>query len=485
MKSFCESVSASRMCTHSARRAASAGAKAAGVATYTCSVMCLSSCGRFWTAVQILWSTIYIICGAFQLVAGVFFIISVPEFQPYSTIFTGSWNIIIGIAGGMIACINPLTPRRQEIFLYLSVTILTVNFVNIIITEWEMYFIDIQKLHRNHSNHMLIDYACFATRIAEALAVVVSLLDSQLSFCSMHVTPPRDVKLRRSHEQPKSSKPHTVYDAYARSWVFDAENAGTSTNPKAHQNGATPKSIVKDKPNGVVKDTTHLIDNPVVQIEEASDDSNSNSDRKLGHMKSFSRSASPVMSSSQVSLNSNPHPQIFECLEKLTEPTIYRSRLNTAVSSKSDEEPHYHTPQAVMVRRVESISPRTEKVQYASLMKELQRRIKKDPPSVVTSPSTSASDSAGKNSDAEFSKELEAALQLIQDLESPNTVDTPSETKDATPLAVWRNSDASESDKTLSAVGSLAELTSPLAECQPAVKGNRGKGDTTAGCAKD
>lgn len=139
-----------------------------------------------------------------------------------------------------------------------------------------------------------------------------------------------------------------------------------------------------------------------------------------------------------------------------------------------------------MMRRMESISPHGEKVQYASLMKELQRAIvnKKDPTSVTSPQSTSDSttqpnsnssrqDSSrsdgggGKNSDAEFSKELEAALQLIQDLESPNTIETPSEQKEGRPLAVWRNSDASESEKTLSAVGSLAEITSPITECQP------------------
>lgn len=125
-------------------------------------------------------------------------------------------------------------------------------------------------------------------------------------------------------------------------------------------------------------------------------------------------------------------------------------------------------------------------------MKELQKAIvSKKEPSSITSPqsntsgsttdektqnSKSSSRSDGtKNSDADFSKELEAALQLIQDLESPNTIETPSETKSpldggqTRALAVWRNSsDVSDaSDKTLSAVGSLAEITSPGAECQP------------------
>lgn len=291
-----------------------------------------------------------------------------------------------------------------------------------------------------------------------------------------------------------------MYNAYSQSWVFDAENAGSSNHTDSPylklKNGSnTPKKQPNTElQNGILNDTAHLIDNPVVHIEEASDDSTSNSDRKLCYMKSFSRSASPVIlsaSSSQLSLNdSNPNnPQIYECLEKLTDPTIYRSRLDSALSNK-DEEQHYQAPQGA-TRRVDSVSPNVEKVQYASLMMELQRAItnKKVPNS--TSPQSASNSTAsdktqtnsrsssrhessrseGKNSDAEFSKELEAALQLIQDLESPNTVETPSDAKsdgkEPRHLAVWRNSDASESERTLSAVGSLAEITSPLIECQP------------------
>ncbi|KAJ8978526.1 hypothetical protein NQ317_000898 [Molorchus minor] len=423
-------------------------------------------------------------------------------------------NIIIGIGGGMVACVSLLSPRRQEILLYLAICILTVNSVNAILTEYRLYVADMPKILEHYTNHMLIDYACFVSRIATAIVLVVSFLDSQLSFCSMQtVSKPRDKKLLRgSHEQvsdieyiiprPKNSKPqaHSGYNAYAQSWVYDAENAGCSNGEgvepyfKVVQNG-TPKKPPR-KPAGMQNGMNgHLIDNPVVHIEEASDDSTSNSDRKLCYMKSFSRSQSPVVlsaSSSQISLNLNQasQPPIYECLEKLTEPTIYRSRLNTAVSTKSEEEFDYQAPQTVVMRRVDSKSPHMEKVQYASLMKELQRAIisKKEPPS-ITSPQSNNSESAppsenthtskssskseGKSSDADFSKELEAALQLIQDLESPNTIETPSETKSpldgqSRPLAVWRNSDASESsEKTLSAVGSLAEMTSPITECQP------------------
>ncbi|CAG9864594.1 unnamed protein product [Phyllotreta striolata] len=421
-------------------------------------------------------------------------------------------NIVIGITGGIVACIGVVSPKRQEVLLYLAISILTMGIVNVVITEHWFYVHDLSKIFKKYTNHMLIEYGCFATRVAAAVVLAVSFLDCQLAFCSMQFVPkPRSKKLRGSHEQlsdieyiiprPKNTKPatHTVYEAYAQSWVFDSDNAGPSngTPGKAPyfdvvQNGTPKRQSNKSASlqNGMVRENGHIIDNPVVRIEEASDDSNSNSnsDRKLCYMKSFSRSHSPVIlsaSSSQISLNSNhnKNPLIYECLEKLTEPTIYRSRLNTAVSNRSESEESYHGQPAVIMRRPESTSPTVETVQYASLMKELQNKIvhKKDASSNVASPQSNTSDahnskassrSEGKSSDADFSKELEAALQLIQDLESPNTIETPSEAKSldgqTRQLAVWRTSDASEgSEKTLSAVGSLAEIASPLAECPP------------------
>ncbi|VEN34400.1 unnamed protein product [Callosobruchus maculatus] len=498
--------------------------------------MCLS-CRRLWTAVQALWSTLYVTSGGALLTAGVFFAISLPEhLHLYGTLCAGAWNIIIGIAGGMVACISDFSPKRQESLLYMAVSILVVNCINLTLMEYWFYVVDVPKLLGQYTNHLLIEYACFVTRIASAVVLVVAFLDSQFSFCSMQSAPKPQgpKKVRGSHEQvsdieyiiprPKNSKPspQPPYDAYAQSWVFDAENNASCSNSKDHggyfrvvQNG-TPKKpssgggrSTRGMHNGIVKETSHLIDNPVVQIEEASDDSNSGrSDRKLCYMKSFSRSQSPVAlssaSSSQVSLDAPPPhegaasdivtavvspPAIYQCLEKLTEPTIYRTRLNTALSSKDED--YYQAPQAIVMRKVEATSPRVEKVQYASLMKELQKAIisKKDPPS-VTSPQSNASDSdkthttsksssrseGQKSSDADFSKELEAALQLIQDLESPNTVETPSDAvksplvpPSGAALAVWRGSDVSESsDKTLSAVGSLAEMTSPMSDGQPA-----------------
>ncbi|KAH1010788.1 hypothetical protein HUJ05_005032 [Dendroctonus ponderosae] len=431
-------------------------------------------CTSLWTAPQILWSLIYVICGSFQLMAAIFFLISVKELALYGVVFAGCWSIMIGITGGMVTCIGALSRKRQETLLFLAASILAVNIIAVLLTEWKLYFLDMPKLLSTYTNHMLIDCALFVVRISISTVIVVAFLDSQFAYCSAQSLPKRRRRIfKRANHSPdsvpdieyiiprpkppsKSSKPHQIYDAYAQSWVFDAENPGTSNglspssgSPylKILQNG-TPKNP-QARPNGLqhaptVKEVTLLIDNPVVHVEEASDDNTSNSDRKLCHMKSFSRSASPVVlsaSSSQLSLNNyNPapaNPPIYQYLEKLTEPEIYRSRLNTAVSNKSEEEESLQAPQTAPMRRVEAVSPQVvEPVRYASLMKELQKAIvsKKEPPSVTSPVSNSESQSQSKSSDTE-------------------------------PLAVWRkNSDPSGSEKTLSAVGSMGEIGSPLTE---------------------
>lgn len=154
-------------------------------------------------------------------------------------------------------------------------------------------------------------------------------------------------------------------------------------------------------------------------------------------MKSFSRTPSPAHASQ--SSSSSSIPPIYECLERLTQPTVYRSRLSSYKTTNKVSEP----------TGVRSRVQNGDKEQYATLMVELEKSFihKKEPKtSLYTIPPSSTSKSSStcstscynetffnpseirqRGSDAEFSKELEAALKLIQDLESPNTAETPSE----------------------------------------------------------
>ncbi|XP_045464218.1 uncharacterized protein LOC123673671 isoform X2 [Harmonia axyridis] len=492
--------------------------------------MCL---GSFWTALQLLWSSVYIVCGATQIVSGIFFLVSIPALNFTSNLVAGLINVVMGVSGGALVCFGKLSPRRQEALLYIACSVLAVNLAAAILREWGLYFQDLTELLKDHPYHLLILYGCFTTRIVAVAVIVASFLDSQFAFCSMQIRSKDHRGLRKIKGERKSrdnlpdieyiipkqkpskspSKPHAIYNAYAQSWVFDVDQAAGSNNlatcTKSLQNGS-PK-IQESQQNGQASYVASLIcenpphvDNPTVYIEEASDDSTSNSGRKIENMKSFSRTASPVLlsaSSSQSSLNlsKSNKPPIYGYLEKLTEPEVYRSRLNSALSDKEESDSvGQHSTSTVTMHLRDSVSPRSEKVQYASFMQELQKAIvgKKEtisPQSTSESISVSektqtnsksssrqeSSKSEAKSSDGEFSRKLEAALQLIQDLESPNTIETPSEAKSLgefkereRPTTLWRNSNASsdDSDKTQTGIGSIGELTSPLSERQPEMR---------------
>ncbi|KAL1518202.1 hypothetical protein ABEB36_001863 [Hypothenemus hampei] len=442
----------------------------------------VAGCKKLWIALQLLWGTLYVVCGSFQLMGVIFCLVVIRELSLYSVLVAGSWNIVMGIAGITWSCIGPRARKKQEILLYLAFSVLSVNTVTAVLTEWDLYFFDMSKLSSAYSNHALINCAIFVIRIAVATVIVVAFLDCQFAFCSIQTFSECDKtnEARTTHEQvsdieyiiPRHDSVKVAggklpqrYETYGQSWVFDTTEAGTSngmtpSSGKAHmQNGLAKNPL--GRPKVPMKNVTQILENPVVHVDEVSDDSTSHSDRKIVHMKSFSRSTSPVIlsnTSSQISLN-QATPPISEYLEKLTEPQIYRSRLNTVVSRKSQEEEaaaaeeeekegHYQSPQTL----IKPVATSQEPVHYSSsLMKELQKAIsnKNKVPSNGSS-SQSESQSPSRSSDVEFSKELEAALQLIQDLESPNT-----------PGATSQKTKSMRSEKTLSPDGSLTEISSP------------------------
>lgn len=193
-----------------------------------------------------------------------------------------------------------------------------------------------------------------------------------------------------------------------------------------------------------------------MQVDTTSEDG-TEVDRQLNHMRSFSRTPSPGGVSRSSSSGSNL--PIYECLERLTQPNVYKSRLDTYKTANDVSRPGS--------ARSDYARPQSDKAQYASLMVELektlvQKKVENPQQQTSSSPPTEddddddgddSSSTRKRGSDAEFSKELEAALKLIQDLESPNTIETPSETcRMVTDDPVKCNSDSS---KTLSGSSSF------------------------------
>lgn len=174
---------------------------------------------------------------------------------------------------------------------------------------------------------------------------------------------------------------------YGRSWVFEADGTAgpggcpptyASTESLSALDHRLPATAVVTAGSAVCSRTVTLKRRakpvtPVVIVEM-----DGTGGRPTQLMTSFSRTPSPVglsESSSQdsVSAATVANAPIYECLEKLTEPSVYRSRLNTALSASIQE------AIASGDRPPRSLSPRpppaAEPVQYASLMEELQKTI--------------------------------------------------------------------------------------------------------------
>ncbi|XP_023725088.1 uncharacterized protein LOC111874098 isoform X2 [Cryptotermes secundus] len=395
----------------------------------------------------------------------------------------------------MLSCIGDLTAKKQEALLFLTLSILVINVVNIVILEigeWHFFMTsNIQEIIGQKNLKKLVLYARVTTSISTAVAIVTSFLDSQFTFCSMQRSrPPKkslneqvsDIEyiLPRKKTSSVGKHAHSIYSQYAQSWVFETDTAGPSKNESPY---LKLQNVQVNERNKTVNTQNHkaaridvhrthnnepkmCVVNPIVRVEQVNEESNGN--RSLNYMKSFSRTPSPAALSESSSQDSSTNPPIYECLERLTEPTLYRSRLNTAISLNAESSGTAVSPKPVRPRSEIFTKDRlcvvegfdfTDKVQYASLMVELQqafvskKKMFQQPPSpqsasecaaVENSPDKTYSDpkdsscqesfqdesqrTGHKGSDAEFSKELEAALQLIQDLESPNTIETPSET---------------------------------------------------------
>lgn len=220
----------------------------------------------------------------------------------------------------------------------------------------------------------------------------------------------------KSGSMGKNNSHNNMLNQYAQSWVFDSDTVGSSQSETPYNklppqlNGS--KTVVLKR-----KERPSVCEQPVVLVEDTT------GDRQLPVMTSFSRTPSPVPGTSDSSSLSSNSPAIYECLERLTEPSVYRAHLDTAIGTNVDR----LSPSAPLRPHSAIV---TEQVHYASLMMELNKTIETKFPQRTSHRLSSRDESARKSSvsDVDFSKELDAALQLIQDLESPNTSGTSADT---------------------------------------------------------
>lgn len=269
----------------------------------------------------------------------------------------------------------------------------------------------------------------------------------------------------------RKSSIEVAVQAYAKSWVFE----GSAEDSYPHLSDSMPPSSETSTPTSpVVVDNTKLTPNDhqihIKQGHSQSKNKNKNrrisktsdatSDRFNPQMSSFSRCAtpSPVPNSGLATPTNVPYNDYMDASIAIVNhhSTVPKSNRLTIeyVPSETVAVLNKHTTKVIIQpsNGPSSVSSQQDDSQYASMLVELEQSLndKKHQLSTISPDDVSVStdkygSSKSSSKDLEFSKELEAALQLIQDLE------TPSEGPIETPSKFAR----SESEKTLSAAVSL------------------------------
>lgn len=289
----------------------------------------------------------------------------------------------------------------------------------------------------------------------------------------------------------QTRKPPTdaTVQIYAKSWVFE----GITEDEYHNTDDSSSISICSTSPAHINSSKT----NQKSKNHRGRRTSDANSERFNQQMSSFSRCAtpSPMSRSGQCSPINGPIHHDF--LDPLPVSGGACSGINGAVAKPKPNRltidyvsspappppnlvkipPKLQTAVSIQSNGPSSLSSQQDGSQFASLLAELEHTLmdkklnsNKDP-SPDTSSLTASSDKLGSSKssskDLEFSKELEAALQLIQELETPS--------EDPLDQAQTSGKFArSESEKTLSAAVSL-----PSPEAVPFMMASPGDGPPT------
>ncbi|XP_018899489.2 uncharacterized protein [Bemisia tabaci] len=493
---------------------------------------------RVCCSLHILYNLAYIGIGATQIILGILLFFSFPSQRLSSNVWTGCVNIVIGVGGAVFACVGDLTTGKQRAFLFLTVIVLGANLVNLIILEadnWRLFKTKDPAILAERENSKTFQFYVQISTISTLVAMLTSFLDSQFTFCSMQrkagrkdsishpdiITDIEYIIPRVKFDSGKEGKEKSdyLYDEYAQSWVFDADTVG-SLPDHARGSGLCPTAYKSQNDfnlnktysvklnrdflniNNIKCSSSPIRAGPPVDIIVEGEPAKYS---PLQCLTSFSPATNTPQcisrSSSQSSLSNaivfDSGQPLYECLEKLSESSIYQSRLRSkspslesedrsrlrskSPSLESEDRSRFRSksqslesedrsrlrsksqslesedhPQSISSASVSlSVSHCTKNVAayeqpvYASLLVELQKTISEKFPrlsegashqstnqgshqssrqsshqSRASTPSrgqeTESREPPQPGAELEFSKELEAALQVIHSLESPN-----------------------------------------------------------------
>lgn len=238
----------------------------------------------------------------------------------------------------------------------------------------------------------------------------------------------------------------TAVQVYTKSWVFD----GAGEEEDLHDRSLSISSSSPSHSNA----QNHTAPNCSNQrrISKVSKLSDATSERFMLQMTSFSRCATP----SPVPRSGQTTPVIAHYSDYMDTSSVHGHKSNRLTVDYVSSALSPSAKPKTTTQGPSSISSQPDDGQFASLLAELEQSLMEkkiqsglSPDNASLTPSTDKYSSKSSSKDLEFSKELEAALQLIQELETPSEG----------PLghATMQNQHIvrSDSEKTLSAAASL------------------------------
>lgn len=464
---------------------------------------------------------IFVLLGVIQITSGIYYYLSIPLFKLIFNVFIGCSSVLLGVCGITVVCICLSNLKKYEILLYCSTGVIFLNTVNLILLEFGQIkdiFSDQFRLKIKDTSFDFLptDHGRLITSITAIVSVLVAFVESQITFCCLNqvhylfyerkvvksnnaeqtadleyvidkrklvnipsessgsVTLPRNLKPGLPPKPTQNHENNTKIEVYAQSWVF-----------KENIQGGTPgssDSLDMSSPELTPKVNLRTHQRKVSEISQTP---------SAMQMVSFSRSVTPVPSPV-------PHDQdrMFNTIAR----GQHHSRSNSDYLSVASTPKHYentmtlrsphrltqplqssnthHDPEAIHKLRSTFANTAQAGPSYATLISELEQSlsgklhqtsfssngnnvkasISNDSVATLTDDKACSSKSS---KEGEFSKELELALQLIQELETPSEIN-PMNPKlfsldgHSTNLELHR----AGSDKTLSAL-SLGDFTSP------------------------
>ncbi|XP_055685796.1 uncharacterized protein LOC129791593 [Lutzomyia longipalpis] len=435
---------------------------------------------------------IFMILGAIQITSGIYYYLTIPVFKLIFNITIGCSVVVIGICGVIVVCICTSSTRKYEILLYCSTSIIFLNTVNLILLEFGQIR-DVfheptrtgatQRPQDPHFEFIPSEGGRLITSVTAIVSVLVAFLESQITFCCLNRVHQAQQKalaesyrkrrvergsdqeyvLDKRTDEPTPGNSHnsagatkkpndsTKIEVYAQSWVFEESHAVTTGMPPD-----SPASISSPE-NSTRKQ--HVKTHPRRHRRTKSGSS---------QMVSFSRATTPIPPSTPVPPD-HERPQQQNHSRQNSDFLAVTPR-REARSPNRPPKMGFNDFDSVMKLKSKIANTAQADASYATLMAELERSLSGKQ---VRSPAHSSDDSVAtltdhppsNSSKEEFSRELEAALQLIQDLE------TPSECPPTATTFGYGELNRAGSDKTLSAV-SLTDFTSPDAAPSAAFPSN-------------